>query len=94
MLRIAVEQASIRLNGGSLIHKRVVWIYVVVNVERIVKSNGLIGENYRRFGQIFAMLNLLSLLAVLYGYFMPSIILIRRSHARKAKRTIPYRAAA
>lgn len=56
----------------SFIRKVAVWIYVIVNVEKIVTRNGLADEVRWTFGQIFPIVNISGLFAVLIGRFIPS----------------------
>jgi tetratricopeptide (TPR) repeat protein len=49
-------------------------VYVSVNILQSVNDNGLTGENYWTFGQIFTMVNMVGTLAVLISHFMPSTI--------------------
>jgi len=58
----------------SNIHKGLVWLYVVINVEKMVSANDLKSENFWTFGQIFATVNLFGLLGVLIGHFLPSSV--------------------
>jgi len=56
----------------KFIRKLLVWLYVVVNIEKIISLNGLTGENFWTFGQIFSMANTFSMVAILFGYVRPS----------------------
>ena len=59
----------------SIFYKFCTLVYVTVNILQSVNDNGLTGENYWTFGQIFTMVNIVGTLAVLVSHFMPSTIL-------------------
>lgn len=56
------------------IRKILVWLYIVINVEMTISRNGLTGESYWTFGQIFSMVNMFSLASVLLSHFIPSTL--------------------
>src|SRR4030095_9564135 len=58
----------------QLIRKIFTWFYIVNNVEMTISENGLTGESYWTFGQIFSMVNVLGLLGILLGHFLPTTV--------------------
>lgn len=59
-----------------LFYKSFFLIYFTVNILQYVSDNGLTGENYWTFGQIFVMVNVFGMLAILISHITPPTVSI------------------